>query len=471
MLYKLAKPVYDVPYLCLLLIAEVSLTILIVLRVPYTEIDWVAYMQEVTTYQAGERNYMNIKGDTGPLVYPAGFLYLYEWIKSMAVYDSSNNNNNNKRLDDESDVLLDGSTSPETIRRVQWLFVTLYIFNSCIVLALYHAVLCEVRQRYHQTNQQSSNATAILEVWFWRVAMGLTCLSKRVHSIFVLRLFNDAPAMTLLHLSIYLFACCDAWSWGCVVFSLAVSIKMNILLFAPGLLLLLLQKNQSISGTVKHLTICALVQIILGLPFLSTYPLSYIKKAFEFDRIFFFKWTVNWKFLPEDVFAAKEWAFLLLLSHLKTLHFLAVKWWNASCYQRGSTKTREWICWTKRLDIDTLRLNPGYVIYTMFVSNYVGIVFARTLHYQFYCWYFYSLPLLHFLAMKSPTTTTSIVFTIINFLLSLLAILGIEYAFNVYPATESSSMILQQSHVFLLGKIFLAGVPKLTNGETSKIKI
>ena len=467
MLYKLAQPVYDVPYICLLLIAESALAILIVLRVPYTEIDWVAYMQEVTTYQAGERDYMNIKGDTGPLVYPAGFLYLYEWIKSMAVYD----NNNNKRLDDESDVMLDGSTSPEAIRRVQWLFVALYIFNCCIVLALYHAVLCEVRQRFHQ-NQQSSNATSTMEVWFWRVAMGLTCLSKRVHSIFVLRLFNDAPAMTLLHLSIYLFACCDAWSWGCVVFSLAVSIKMNILLFAPGLLLLLLQKNQSISGTVKHLTICALVQIILGLPFLSTYPISYIKKAFEFDRIFFFKWTVNWKFLNEGVFAAKEWALLLLLCHLKTLHLLAVKWWNASCYQRGSIKTREWISWTKRLDMDKLRMSPGYVIYTMFVSNYVGIVFGRTLHYQFYCWYFYSLPLLHFLAMKSPTTTGYVV-TIINVVLSLIAILGIEYAFNVYPATESSSMILQLSHVFLLGKIFLARVPKITNenGETSKIKI
>lgn len=417
------------------------MTILIVLRVPYTEIDWVAYMQEVTTYQAGERDYVNIKGDTGPLVYPAGFLYLYEWCKSLAAYG--------KGSSDESE--LDGSSSAEAIRRVQWLFVAIYLFNACLVLALYHKVLLEMR-RYHEQKQHSSRTTT--EVWYWRVAMGFTCLSKRVHSIFVLRLFNDAPAMTLLHLSMYLFACCDAWSLGCVVFSLAVSIKMNVLLFAPGLLLLLLQKNQSISGTAKHLTICALAQLVLGWPFLSTYPVSYIKKAFEFDRIFFFKWTVNWKFLSEELFVSKRWALVLLISHLGTLLFLGVKWWNASNCQRGRTETREWMCWTKKRD-DNMRLSPEYIIYTMFVSNYIGIVFARTLHYQFYCWYFHSLPAMHWMATESPKT-------IFNVLSSLTAILGIEYAFNTYPATGASSMMLQLSHLFLLVKIFLAGVPPIT---------
>lgn len=42
-----------------------------------TEIDWVAYMQEVEGFLDGERNYRNLRGDTGPLVYPAGFIYVY----------------------------------------------------------------------------------------------------------------------------------------------------------------------------------------------------------------------------------------------------------------------------------------------------------------------------------------------------------------------------------------------------------
>ena len=33
-----------------------------------TEIDWKAYMQEVEGFIGGERDYLNIKGDTGPLV-------------------------------------------------------------------------------------------------------------------------------------------------------------------------------------------------------------------------------------------------------------------------------------------------------------------------------------------------------------------------------------------------------------------
>ena len=37
-----------------------------------TEIDWVAYMQEVKGFLNGNFNYMDLKGDTGPLVYPAG---------------------------------------------------------------------------------------------------------------------------------------------------------------------------------------------------------------------------------------------------------------------------------------------------------------------------------------------------------------------------------------------------------------
>ena len=48
-----------------------------------TEIDWCAYMQEVHGYLHGERDYMQLKGHTGPLVYPAAFVYAYAWLYKL----------------------------------------------------------------------------------------------------------------------------------------------------------------------------------------------------------------------------------------------------------------------------------------------------------------------------------------------------------------------------------------------------
>ena len=249
-------------------------------------------MQEVTTWQEGERDYLQIRGGTGPLVYPAGFLYLYGALKWLAGGDGSD------------------------IHSAQVAFAILYVANAAIVLLLYTVVA----RRFSDKIISSSSSSFVKEiasekglnfskvkdrvaadtVWSWRIAMILCCLSKRIHSIFMLRLFNDAPAMFLLYISTWLFSKAK-WNIGCIVFSLAVSIKMNILLFAPGLLLLLLQSSENLRETVECLGICAAVQLVLGAPFLATYPVSYIRKAFEFDRIFFYKWTVNWKVSQEPI--------------------------------------------------------------------------------------------------------------------------------------------------------------------------
>lgn len=63
--------------IALVILGETVLSTLIVRFVPYTEIDWIAYCQEVEGFLGGDTNYANLKGDTGPLVYPAGFVYIY----------------------------------------------------------------------------------------------------------------------------------------------------------------------------------------------------------------------------------------------------------------------------------------------------------------------------------------------------------------------------------------------------------
>ena len=77
-----------------------------------TEIDWITYMQQVSQYLDGERDYTLIKGDTGPLVYPGAHVYIY----SALHYVTS------------------GGTD---IRRAQIIFGVLYLGTLALVMACY----------------------------------------------------------------------------------------------------------------------------------------------------------------------------------------------------------------------------------------------------------------------------------------------------------------------------------------------
>merc|ERR1719397_56629 len=112
------------------------------------------------------------------------------------------------------------------------------------------------------------------------VLMSLT--SYRVHSIFILRLFNDPVAMLLLYAAINLFMDGLA-SLGSLVFSLAVSVKMNILLYSPAVLLYYLAVL-GLPATMVQLTICATTQLIIAAPFLVQFPVQYIIGAFNLGR-------------------------------------------------------------------------------------------------------------------------------------------------------------------------------------------
>lgn len=52
-----------------LICLQLILCYLIIGRVKYTEIDWRAYMQQVEGFLNGERDYLKLKGESGPLVY------------------------------------------------------------------------------------------------------------------------------------------------------------------------------------------------------------------------------------------------------------------------------------------------------------------------------------------------------------------------------------------------------------------
>lgn len=79
------------------------------------------------------------------------------------------------------------------------------------------------------------------------VSLLLLCLSKRLHSIFMLRLFNDCMAVFIANLAIWLLLD-RRWRLSLLAFSIAVSVKMNVLLLAPPVLVVVMQA--------RHLWIC-----------------------------------------------------------------------------------------------------------------------------------------------------------------------------------------------------------------------
>ncbi|KAM3834584.1 dol-P-Man:Man(5)GlcNAc(2)-PP-Dol alpha-1,3-mannosyltransferase isoform 1-T1 [Vipera latastei] len=369
-----------------LCLAEVGVNFWVIQRVSYTEIDWKAYMDEVEGVVNGTLDYTQLKGETGPLVYPAGFVYIF-----MGLYYATDRGTN--------------------IRLAQYFFAALYLITLLLVFRI-----------YSRTNKVPPY------VFFF-----MCCASYRIHSIFVLRLFNDPVAMAILFLAVNLFLE-DRWSCGCFCFSLAVSVKMNILLFAPGLLFLLL-RCFGLRGAIPKLAICALLQVALGLPFLMENPVGYVSRSFDLGRQFLFKWTVNWRFLPEEVFQHRAFHLALLVLHFTVLALFALNRWHRSdenflSLLKDPAKRKE----------HPEPLSANQVIFTLFTSNFIGVCFSRSLHYQFYVWYFHTLP---YLLWCTPPKTLA-------HLLKVLLLGLVELSWNTYPSTVYSSAALHVCHGIIL---------------------
>nr|XP_020451393.1 dol-P-Man:Man(5)GlcNAc(2)-PP-Dol alpha-1,3-mannosyltransferase [Monopterus albus] len=336
----LFKTEYTLLVVSVLWFLEIGINVWVIQKVAYTEIDWKAYMDEVEGVINGTYDYTQLKGDTGPLVYPAGFVYIF-----TALYYITSHGVN--------------------IRLGQYIFAVFYLITLLLVFRI-----------YYRTKKVPPY------VFFF-----MCCASYRIHSIFVLRLFNDPVAMMLLFVAVNLFI--DGyWTLGCGFYSLAVSVKMNVLLFAPGLLFLLLSEFGLIR-TIPKLSLCAGIQLLLGLPFLLENPVGYMSRAFDLGRQFMFKWTVNWRFLPEWLFLNRYFHLLLLAAHLLTLLLFAFCHWK-----RPRESILELLKEPGKRKVPAQKNTVNQMVLILFTSNFIGMCFSRSLHYQFYVWYFHTLPYL-----------------------------------------------------------------------------
>lgn len=229
---------------------------------------------------------------------------------------------------------------------------------------------------------------------------------------------------------------------------------MNVLLFAPGLLFLLLSEFGLIR-TIPKLTLCAGIQLLLGLPFLLENPVGYVSRAFDLGRQFMFKWTVNWRFLPEWLFLNRQFHFLLLAAHLLTLLLFALLRWK-----RPGENIVELIKEPSKRKVPPQKSTADQIVLVLFTSNFIGMCFSRSLHYQFYVWYFHTLPYLLWSGGVKK----------LAHLLRVLILGLIELSWNTYPSTSSSSAVLHVCHLLILLFLWLAPPISLDSESHKKDK-
>ncbi|KAI5952122.1 ALG3 [Candida margitis] len=436
-----------VTYPLIVCIASI-ITKIIITRVAYTEIDYTTYLQQIDKVNAGELDYANIYGDSGPIVYPAGFITVYQYIQWLC---------------------------GDNVNEAQ------YIFGYCFTATV--ALVCFV---YAQ----------IWDLQPWPVYLFLA--SKRLLSIYVLRLFNDCWT-TLCMVGVVLLLQQAAMfkevekieekkekdqksevvkskdrknekgkkgkseeasqvikesPWpdlsfllsiiAADLYSIAISIKMNALLYMPAFFIVTYFLNDE--HLIKFIIVVAiipLVQIIIGWRFLllmfdddlaRTIRWNYITQAFNFGRQFLYKWTVNWKFVPEPIFTSIQFGHALLALHLAVLvGFTYTRFLNYKVIGKPITQLMKDAFIPKATILPTnifldKRVAPQVIFYFMAITNLIGILFSRSLHYQFLAWYAWTLPgLLH---LNFPVYV-GVPLWFIH-----------EWCWNVFPATAISSAVL-----------------------------
>ena len=101
---------------------------------------------------------------------------------------------------------------------------------------------------------------------------------------------------------------------------------MSILLYFPGLLVILFMKC-GLLQTLRHVSTIVLTQAVIAGPFLRQHPWSYLQASFDLQRVFLYKWTVNWRFVTEETFLSPVWSRTLLIGHVSVLlAFGLFKW-------------------------------------------------------------------------------------------------------------------------------------------------
>lgn len=252
----------------------------------------------------------------------------------------------------------------------------------------------------------------------------------------MLRCFNDGIAALCLWAALFCFQR-RQWTLGMLAYAWGLGTKMSLLLSLPAVGVVLLY-GRGFRGALRLALVLLQIQFAIAIPFLAVNPWGYLGRAFELSRQFFFRWTVNWRFVGEEVFLSKPFALGLLSVHAGLLLLFATTRWlrpagvtSVSSLVSFVTPFLQFSSPFTESEEETLSraASPQFVLTTVLTANLVGLLTARSLHYQFYAYLAWTTPYLLWRSGVNP---------VVQYVLWAAQ----EWAWNVFPSTPVSSGVV-----------------------------
>lgn len=380
-------------------------------------------MQHVEIYLSGSRDYYYFTGDTGPLVYPGLHVYIYRALHYVT--------------DGGKDIL-----------KAQIIFGVVYLLSLSVVMACYR------RAKVSTQTLKIIGEKRIEIIWLLtKLSLGACICVPASH-------FVEEDAQYISASPFQRLFCGGLFVVRCLSLPEAmVDFRQHLVLsgtgrqdertnrcagtsghFAPGIgtrksyhaadghwpvagIFILLAQYQT--------SMLILGQILWGFEFIRQDPYTYFPQAFQLTRQFMYKWTVNWRFIDEKQFLSWQFSAFLLASHVALLVLFGATRWIKP-FGRG-LKDLIRITWNSAdgpYDQFAIaqRMTPSFIMTTLFTANAIGMLYARSLHYQFYSWTAWATPWLLAGGAKFEPAYVYLIWA------------TQEWAWNTYPSTKQSSL-------------------------------
>lgn len=244
-----------------------------------------------------------------------------------------------------------------------------------------------------------------------------------------------------------------AFTWG-------LGIKMSLLLSLPAVIIVLFL-GRGFWGCLRLVWLMVQVQMAIAVPFFINAK-GYFGRAFELSRQFKFEWTVNWRMLGEEVFLSRWLALGLLTAHASVLVLFIVQRWVRLADRPLSALIPPMLRLQAPLNAKeeahiSNRVRPDFILATILSGNIIGLLFARSLHYQFYSYLAWTTPYLLWRFSESPV----LVYTVWA---------AQEWAWNVFPSTDISSAVVVGALAVTVGVAYFGDVEEELPSEKEKRK-